>query len=261
MKTQSFYLKLTLVLVTTALLSACGASKDSANYDSSSRINLVDINTAADGTNRPLAYCNQATNTQLSLAVSTYQDGETVSLTRMNAKVLKIPTSFAQNKTYLEFHKYMISKTGVKSWGTERLAAHIYSIADGKLLASNKKYLYWADLQSAAAKLGVSTPEQFFKKTRIVIELDDVSGDYDALSVIYYDNEDNSVISQLDALIPVFDADPARYAVENDGQTTSTRSLTLQNLHPFKNQTNQGWTAQNYQTKANEFCSPIYTVQ
>lgn len=258
MRTQSFYLKLTLVLITAAMLSACGAAKNSANYDQSSRLNVDDIANAGDSLVRPLAYCNQAMNSSLSVATSTYADGETVSLTRINLKLLKIPSSFSQGETYLEFHKYMISGTGSKMWGNNRLTLSLYSIADGKALATGKGNLYWPDLQSAAAKLGVSTPEQLFKRTRMVVELDDYNGDYDVISAIYYDSSDDSVISQLDSLIPVFDADPTKYAKEKDG---TTRSSILQALHPFKNYVNQGWTSQNFQTKALEFCNPIYTVQ
>lgn len=258
MKTQNFYLKLTLLLVITAMMTACGASKGAAdNSASSSRLNPTDL-TAPNTSARPLAYCNQTTNSQISLATSTYQDGETIALDKINLKILKIPAYFSQNKNYIEFHKYMVSSNGNKIWGSSRLAVNIYSIADGKLLASNKEFLYWPDLQSAAQALGASTPDQFFRKARLVVALDDLNGDYDVVSAFYYDQGNDSVLSQLDSLIPVIDADPARYAVENDG---AARHSSLQDLHPFKAYASQGWTAQVYQTKAYEFCKPIYTVQ
>ncbi len=258
MKSKNFYLKLTLLLVVTAMMTACGANKGSANnYDSSSRLTTPDL-TTTNTTDRPLAYCNQASNSQIATATSTYQDGETISLTRINLKITKIPAYFSQNQNYIEFHKYMVSSTGNKIWGSERLMFSVYSIADGKSLASGKEFLYWTDLQRAAQSLGVSTPEQFFKKARIVIELDDSTGDYDVVSAFYYNQADNTVVSQLDSLIPVFDADPAKYAVEKDG---SSRHSSLQALHPFKAYASQGWTSQVYQTKAAEFCKPVYTVQ
>lgn len=258
MRTQSFYLKLTLLLIVTAMLSACGASKGTAdNYDSSSRLTTGDVSNI-DTSSRPLAYCNQSTGTQISFNTSTYQDGESIDPNRINLKITKIPSYFAQNQNYIEFHKYMINSAGNKMWGQDRLVMNLYSIADGKLLASNKEMLYWRDLSAAASKIGVSTPEQFFKKVRIVIQLVDPNADYDAIAGIYYDTSDDSIVGQLDSLIPAFDADPARYAKEKDG---TTRHSSLQALHPFKSYIGQGWTAQTYQAKAAEFCTTIYTAQ
>lgn len=258
MNTKNFYLKLTLLLVLTAMMSACGATKDTAdNYDSSSRLSQTDL-VDTDPLNRPLAFCNQASNSEISVATSTYQDGETISLTRINLKLLKIPTNFTNNVTYIEFHKYMTSSIGSKIWGSSRLTFSIFSIADGSALVTGKEYLYWTELKSAAQKLSVSTAEQFFKKVRIVIELDDAVGDYDVISTFVYDHGDDSSESQLDSLIPVFDADPIKYAIERDG---SVRHSSLQALHPFKSYVGQGWTSQTYQTKSQEFCKPIYTVQ
>lgn len=258
MKTKNFYLKLTLLLVVTAMMTACGASKKAADgYDTSSRLTTPDIK-SADTSSRPLAYCNQSSNSQLSIGTSTYQDGETITYTKINLKILKIPAYFSQNQNYIEFHKYMVNSTGNKIWGSDRMMFSIYSISDEKQLVSGRKFLYWADLQAAAQSLGVTTPEQFFKKARLVIDLDDANGDYDAITAFYYNQADDSVVSKLDSLIPVFDADPAKYATERDG---STRHSSLQDLHPFKSYASQGWTSQVYQTKANEFCKPIYTVQ
>tara|TARA_B110001454_G_scaffold219199_1_gene251720 strand:+ start:22844 stop:23560 length:717 start_codon:yes stop_codon:yes gene_type:complete len=238
------------------MLSACGASKGTADYSTSSRLLTTDV-ASIDTSTRPLAYCNQATSSTLSYNTSTYQDGESIDPNRINLKITKIPSAFSSNANYIEFHKYMVNSSGNKMWGESRLSMNLYSIADGKLLASGKTSLYWRDLTSAASKLGVSTPDQFFKKTRIVIQLVDPNADYDAISAIYYNSSDNSTVSQLDSLIPAFDADPARYATDKDG---TTRHSTLQVLHPFKAYAGQ-WSAQIFQTKAGEFCSTIYTAQ
>lgn len=262
MRTQNFYLKLTLLLVITAMMTACGASKGATGYDTSSRLAADEI-TNADTSIRPLAYCNQASNSILGSATSSYQDGETISLSKINMKITKLPSGFSQNKNYIEVLKYMVSPTGNKIWGTNRLYFSIYSIADGKTLATSRNYLFWSDLLSAAAKLNVATPEQFFKKARIVVDLDDAAGEYDAVSLVYRDHSNDAVVGQLDSLIPVFDADPVKYRVELDKTTgnTATRHISLQSLHPFKNYESQGWTATVYQTKAHEFCKPIYTVE
>ncbi|MBL7542477.1 MAG: hypothetical protein JNL11_01605 [Bdellovibrionaceae bacterium] len=261
MSTTNFYLKITLVLIAAAMLSACGASKGSAdNYDQSSRLNTTTI-TNNDTLSRPLAYCNQSSNSQIGINTSTYQDGETISLTRINLKITKIPSYFAQGQNYIEFQKFMINAANSKMWGSSRLYFKIYSIADGTPLLAGESVLYWPALQAAAQKVGASTPAQFFNKVRIVIELEDPNGEYDVIVAKYFD-QDDTLVSQLESLIPVFDADPTKYAIEKDAsQNDVARATALQNLHPFKSYVNQGWTAQTYATKAYEFCKPVYTVQ
>jgi hypothetical protein len=240
------------------MLSACGASKGSSNeYDQSSRLNVTDV-TTIDTSTRPLAYCNESTNDHIAYATSTYQDGETIDTNRINLKILKIPAYFSQSQNYIEFKKYMVNPAGSKLEGKTRLSFNIYSIADRSLLAAGKEFLLWADLHAAAQKVGAATPELFFKKVRLVVELIDPNAEYDAISVQYFNHSDDTLVSKLDGLIPAFDADPNRYAIERDGQK---RHISLQNLHPFNSSKLAGWSALTYQTKAYEFCKPIYTVQ
>ncbi|MCB0370309.1 MAG: hypothetical protein KDD45_13015, partial [Bdellovibrionales bacterium] len=104
---------------------------------------------------------------------------------------------------------------------------------------------------------GATTPDQFFKKVRLVIELEDYNAEYDVISTRYVSSTDNTIVSSLDTLIPIFDANPARYAYESDG---TSRATALQGLHPFASYINQGWTNNTFQTKADEFCSILYTT-
>lgn len=257
METKTFYLKLTLIVVVAAMMTACGASKSS-NSDSSLSSRLSPTETTTTTTDRPIALCNQKAGSLISLGLSVYKDGESYVTDRVNAKILKVPSVFSQKNNYIEFHKYMVNTSGSKIWGDQRITFSIYSIADGKNVASGLDVLYWADLENLAQNVGASTPEQFFKKVRMVLELEDYEGEYDVVVARYYNATDDSLLEAIDELIPAFDADPTKYKYEKDG---SIRHSSLQSLHPFKSSINQGWTASTYQTKANDFCKPLYSTQ
>lgn len=259
MKTYSNKIKLIFLLGLALLLTACGASK-SVNSDSnnSSRLDTGTVNTNQNNVNRPLAKCNQGSNDQVGVATSIYTSGEVIANNRINLKVIKIPTYFSQSQNYIEFHKWMMNSSGSQIWGSSRMYFHIFSISTGALLSENKQVLYWADLQNEAQQVGASTPEQFFKKVRLVIELEDYDAEYDVLSTKYFKQSDNTQLSDLATLIPVFDANPELYATEKDG---SARHQKLKDLHPFKSYINQGWTNSTFQTKANEFCNIIYKAE
>ncbi|MCK6598034.1 MAG: hypothetical protein L6Q37_06685 [Bdellovibrionaceae bacterium] len=259
MKTQILVLKLTLILSALLFITACGSSKNMTDdYATSSRLNTSTITSTQTDSSRPLAYCNQRSNDQLGVATAYYKSGEVIATNRIYLKITKIPSYFSESKNYIEFHKWMMNSAGAKVWGSEKMYFHIYSIATGELLSENKTYLYWADLQKEAQSVGAATPDQFFKKVRLLIELEDYAGEYDVITTKYFNSNDNSQLSSLDSLIPVFDADPTKYAYEKDG---STRNSTLQALHPFASYTNQGWTSATYQAKANEFCNVLNKAQ
>lgn len=253
MTTNTRNLKLLLLLASVLFLSACGASKSvTDDYSNSSRLDTSTVTANQNNSARPLATCNQRSNSQLGVALAIYKSGEVIENDRVYAKILKIPAYFSQNQNYIEFHKWMMNTSGSKIWGSTRMYFSIYSISTGALLSENKNYLYWADLQKEAQAVAASTPEQFFKKVRILINLDDSAGEYDVINTKYFNSSDDTEVSNLDTLIPVFDANPSLYAFEKDG---SARAQKLQELHPFASYINQGWTNTTYQTKANEFCT------
>lgn len=261
MKTQTmtFKLRLVFLLGLVLLLSACGASKSVTDtYSASSRLDTTTVTANLNNGERPLALCNQRTNEQFGTAMAIYKSGEVVANNKINLKLIKVPSNFSQNQNYIEFHKWMMNSAGAKIWGSTRMYFSIYNISTGELLAQDKSYLYWPDLQSEAQKVGASTPEQFFKRVRLVVELEDFEGEYDVLTLKYYNNSDNSEIASLDTLIPIFDANPALYAYEKDG---TNRAQKLQELHPFASYLGQNWSNQTYQTKANEFCSIIFKAE
>lgn len=102
-----------------------------------------------------------------------------------------------------------------------------------------------------ATSMGATDPQSFFNKVTILVDLKDTNGDYDVLKITNYDIKTNVSLSATDSLIPLFHANPADYAVESSGVA---RAQVLQGLHPFKSYANQGLTADQFASMANNFC-------
>lgn len=256
MKNTNVYLKVLLLVATTALLSSCGSNTEPNDYDFSSRVNHAnDPISAVDPKTRPLAYCNLATNSLIEVATSAYKSGDTVRNDFINLKFTKIPAYFSASKNYVQFWKWQANPQGQTDMGSKPLRFQLVEIATEKPLTNAKTLLYWDDLQSATQAVGVNSAADLFRKVKLVIDLEDPFAEYDVIRTVYY-NLDNSKVTELDSLLPIFDADPTRYAIEPTG---ATRAQVLQSLHPFKSAVGLGWTTLFFQTKANEFCSPFST--
>lgn len=258
MKNTNVYLKVLLLVATTALLSSCGSNKQSNDYDFSSRVgNNNDPLNTIDPKARPLAYCNLSSNSLIEVATSAHKTGDTYDNSFIDLKLTKLPAYFSQSQNYIQFWKWQANPQGQTDLAGTPLRFQLVDITNGTPLTNAKTTLYWSDLQGAAQAAGVSTPGDLFRKAKLVIDLEDPYAEYDVIRTVYY-NIDNSKLSELDSLIPIFDADPTKYATERSG---ATRAPVLQALHPFKNSVSLGWTALYFQTKANEFCAPLNTAQ
>jgi len=254
MKNTNVYFRILVLVATTALLSACGTSKQQTDYDFSSRVgNGNDPLSNVDPKTRPLAYCNQGSNSLLQVNTSIYKNGDTIVNDRIFLKLTKIPAYFSQSQNYIQFWKWQTNTSGQTDLGATPLKVQLVDMVTGNALTNVKTSLFWTDLQAAAQAAGVTTPADLFRRARLIVDLEDPYADYDVIRTVYY-NMDNTVASELDTLIPIFDADPTKYAVESNGQT---RAQILQNLHPLKSSAGLGWTATYFQTKVNEYCAPM----
>lgn len=255
MKNANLYLKVLLLITSAALISSCGTSKDAnSDYDFSSRIgNSSDPLGTIDPKNRPLAYCNKSTNSLIEVVTAIYKSGDTILNDFINLKITKVPAYFNQSQNYIQFWKWQANPQGQTDMGSAPLRFQIVEASTGTPLTNAKTSLYWNDLQGAAQAVAAATPADLFSKVRLVVDLQDPYAEYDAIRTVYY-NMDNSPVSELDSLIPIFDADPVKYAKEPSG---ANRATILQDLHPFKSFVGLGWTSTYYQTKANEFCTPM----
>src|SRR5690606_39672248 len=76
------------------LLSACGASKSTTDeYANSSRLDTSTVTANLDNTNRPLAACNQRSNTQIGIALAIYKSGEVIANNKIDRKSTRLNSS------------------------------------------------------------------------------------------------------------------------------------------------------------------------
>lgn len=248
MKTTNKLFSAILTISSALLLSACGASKQQAGViDDSSR---VVPNTSS--TTKPIAYCNQATGSEISAKLRAYTDASNVArMDYIYVRMTALPASFSSDSTYISMWKWLSNSGGYTYLDSSALRFILVSASNGQALTDWKTTLRWSDVSSIAAKMSATTPEAFFAQVNILVDLKDVQGDYDVLKITNYDVLTNKSVSQTDALLPLFYANPADYAFEANG---GERAQVLQGLHPFKNQLNQGFTSAQFEAMAKNLC-------
>lgn len=239
-----------LVLTVAALLSACAPrGSDSSSMDQSSR--LPEPN--GTSSTKALAYCNQAAGTDITAKLRAYVDPSS-GIVRMDYMVLRLtalPASFSSGSSYISMWKWLSNASGNTYLDSTPLNFMILNPKTGLALTNWKTTVRWADVSTAASSLGYSDAQSFFNAMKIVVDLKDTQGEYDVLRISSYDVSTNQSLSQVDALMPLFYANPADYAFEPNG---SARSSALQALHPFKSQASSGYTSAQFATMSNGYC-------
>lgn len=241
----------TVLLVTAAVfLSACGSNKNQAgSTDFSSRTPISTTNTS---TTKPLAYCNRGTGTEVNMKMKVYTDSSnTARMDFVYVRLTSLPANFKDDKTYLSMWKWLSNSAGYTYLDSTTLQFILLDSTNGQALTGWKYYLQWSDIAATASGMGITDVQSFFNRVNILVDLKDPNGEYDALKITNYDRSTNKAISQTDALLPLFYVNPADYATEANG---NARSQVLQRLHPFANNTDQGYTTEQFQSMANDFC-------
>jgi hypothetical protein len=247
MKTMSKLFTTILTLSAATLLTACGASKQVGALESSSRI----IDTTTTGA-KPLAYCNQATGTEINAKLKAYTDSSnTVRMDYVYVRMTSLPANFKSDSTYISMWKWLSNTAGNTYLDSSALKFILVNASNGQALTGWKNTLRWSDVSSIASGMGIEDAQAFFDKVSILVELKDAQGEYDVLKITNYDMTTNKSLSQTDALLPMFYANPADYAKESSG---ADRAQVLQGLHPFKNYANQGFTSAQFQSMAANLC-------
>lgn len=235
-------LKSALTLSTVALLTACGSNNQPQGTDFSSRLPVDQI----VDSNKAIAYCNQASNSSITVRTQSYTENNTVRMDYVFARITQLPSSFTANDSYIAMWRWMANASGQSSLDQTPLSFRLTLRSNGQVLTDWKTTLRWSDVSSVATSYGYNDASAFFNNVNILVNLRDVQGDYDALKVSLYSTS-NVTLSQVDSLLPPFHANPAHYAVDSYG---AQRASILQNLHPFKSMS----TATDFRSIANSYC-------
>lgn len=237
-----------LTLAALSLLTACGASNQvEGSSDSASR----DVtNTIGDAQTKSLAYCNQGSGSEITGKMKVFVDSANyVRMEYVYLRLTALPATFKSGNSYISLWKWLANPTGYSSLDSSPLSFALMNPTTGQYLTSWKTTLKWSDVSTIASGMGYTDPQTFFNNVNILVDLKDPNGQYDALKVANYDSSTNKAVNTMDALLPLFAANPKDYANDNG----SVRASVLQNLHPFKASAGQ-FTTQQYQAMANNFC-------
>nr|BFD62381.1 hypothetical protein BdHM001_10620 [Bdellovibrio sp. HM001]BFD67715.1 hypothetical protein HAGR004_27370 [Bdellovibrio sp. HAGR004] len=237
-----------LTLGALSLLTACGSSNQVAgSTDSSSRTPVQDIGSA---NSKALAYCNQGSANGITGKLKVFVDSyKYVRMEYVYLRLTALPESFKTGGSYISMWKWLANPSGYTNLDSSALNFALMNPSTGQYLTGWKTTLKWSEVVNVASSMGYTDPQNFFNNVNILVDLKDQNGDYDVLKVANYDASTNKAINTMDALLPLFAANPADYANDNG----ASRAGVLQALHPFKSSAGQFSTSQ-YQSMANNFC-------
>lgn len=244
---QNNYFKVSMLLTIGALLSACSGGGGAGTTDLASRASVTDTSSLIN-----YAQCNSGSSSTgaLTMRMAVYKEFGVIRSDLMQVKLTALPSDFATSGAYIKFYRWQANTSGSTYLDNTALNIKIVNPNTGALILANGSYVRWSDLSTAASGLGYTSPTSFLTNMIIIADTRDPMAQFDVLMAVVY-NADGSKKDTVNALMPLFAADPTVYANDNGG----TRNASLQALHPFKDKVGQGWTATDYQTWSNNFCA------
>lgn len=216
------------------MLLSCGSSKSTDSF--SSRLTPGSLSTS----NKPLAWCNSGASPNYAANQKAYKDANGNWNPQYGfLKFTAVPQSFANNNRYIQFYRWMASVDPTSlvqstSLDSTPLRFMIYDLSTNQPLTDWRTTLGWGSLASIQSSMGIVDVTSFFKRIALYIDIRDQQGEYDVLRTVIYRTADNMVDEQFDSLLPVFNANPADYAVESSSTGNRPRAQVLQDLHPLK---------------------------
>lgn len=239
-------LKITLITLLGLSMIACSRGGDPGTSDFASR----GVDTSSTTTN--WAQCNLATSSTgtLNTRLAAYREFGVLKYEVMQVKISALPSDYASAGKFIQFFRWQANTSGSIYSDPTPLNFRIYNASTGQLILNTTSRLRWSDVSTLASQMGITDPAEFHNRTTILVDLQDPTAQFDALQTVLYAS--NGVVADsVNALLPLFAADPAVYATENG----AARHPTLQSLHPFKDRMNQGWSGADFESWANQFCS------
>lgn len=255
--TQKLQVTLLIALAFFAL-SGCGA-KNSQTSGSSDQGSLGDRGDTT--TTKPAAVCNKISSGDVEARLMAYVDANGArnnSLVRL--KFVRVPDDYANDGYDILIRKWTASPTGVVRPGAGEEPLYVNTLIEMKtnnsfqamtgwnynLKCDTCPTLEWYNMKLIAQKYNVTanSPNEFFSKFDLLLDLQDAAGDWKALQIIFVNG--STVMKTLNMLIPTFDANPGDY--------TPNHPPVLNNLHPFISMINQNFPTSQFQTEANGYC-------
>jgi hypothetical protein len=246
-----------LSLAIATMYNACGketfgvapqVSKDTG--DNSSRIEVNE-----DPTNsKALAECSVNLNSQdeFKIQISAYRDQfGSIDPSLVHAKISKMPRAFDSEKLDIKFFKWSSSPTGetnlVREPVSYRFERKVSSNAF-KVVAENYNYTVFnvdeVEKMAKYLKYPATDSFYFFNNTYLLLDLKDPKASFQVIKAALYSGD--TVVKQIDILIPTFIADPDFY--------TKKKPAVLAGLHPLNGLLGKGFTDQQLKDTSGTLC-------
>lgn len=247
MENMSMKAKLLAVALMSLSLAACSGGSATNSVDLASR-----STTSTTDTTKAWIQCNAATGSNVDVhLMAWYENANTLRNDLMKVRLYRLPSDFASSNSYVQMFRWQGNTAGSVYLDSTPLQFEVWDGVSGAQLLSARSSVRWNDVSTAASQLGITDPTTFFRRAILKVDLRDPNANFDALMTVLY-NSSNVEREHVNALLPVFDANPSNYATDSDG---SARNQALMNLHPFRTSIGQGWTTADYMARAQTFCS------
>lgn len=240
----------TLLILAALYLTACASNKGNSADPSSDTTTTQ----STESTSYALCSGDVAGLSDININVEQYTDayGSARSdLLRLRIKVA--PRAWMDNNWDLQFYRWAASPDGSPSIDSSPLYYQFERKSGaGFALITPSDYqrniTNWKELTDIAkyANISAGTPQEFFNTVNLVVKINDTTNTYQVLRLVL--RQSGTVARQVDLLIPVFEADPAKY------NSNSRHPQLLQALHPLKSYLGQSWTQANYLQFSQNFC-------
>lgn len=245
-KLQTFA-KVAPLLAAAFLLTACGSSvqsKDGSSVPNVTPTGGVTITPSGDvGTQ-----CNFFDSTETRLAgrvTTTYVNGQ-LQEDKIRLRITSLNETFDTSSNYtLKFFRWQVSSSGAVNLDSNPVEFMVEKgTSNSQAISSRLTQISATDIASLRQNAGISGTKaiDFFSGTTLVLQ--NVDYNWQALKVVLYDG--TSVVGMADLLLPVFTANPNKYA--------STHVGVLPVLHPMFKERAQNLTDAEWGARFQTYC-------
>lgn len=182
--------------------------------------------------------------------VTTYYYNGTQQEDKVRVRITSLVETFDSNSNYyIQAFRWRVNADGTSYLDPTALQFHFESgngsVSPISSLATSVSARGITAIRGERGITGTGAVD-FFSKTTMVVNAVDYN--WQAMKIVVYDGTSTpaKVVGQVDLLLPIFQANPTRYA--------ATHHATLTALHPFLAQSGQTLSESDWGTRANGFC-------
>ncbi len=234
-----------------ALLSACGSNvqpRATSNFSGSGPSPTTSLISGGDAQAQCTSF--DSTSVRLGGKATTYYYSGVLQEDKVRVRITSIAEAFDTNANYfIQAFRWKVDASGV-AYIDPTAVQFQFELGNGSVtplnnLGTSVSAKEITAIRGAKGITGTGAVD-FFSKTTMVMNAVDYN--WQALKIVVYDGTTTppTVVGQSDFLLPVFQANPSRYA--------ASHHATLTSLHPFLAQSSQMLSETDWGSRSNSFC-------